>query len=86
MQEMQETQFQLLGQEDPLEEGMAIHTSILGLLLWLRIHLQCGTPESDPWVGKVPWRKERLPTSVFWPGEFCGLYSPGGRKELDISE
>ena len=20
-----------------------------------------------------PWRRERLPTSVFWPGEFHGL-------------
>ena len=28
----------------------------------------------DPWVGKIPWRKERLPTPVFWPGEFHGLY------------
>ena len=26
---MQETQARLLGQEDPLEEGMAIHSSIL---------------------------------------------------------
>ena len=29
MQEMQETQFQSLGQEDPLEEEMATHSSIL---------------------------------------------------------
>ena len=26
----------------------------------------------DPWVRKVPWRRERLPTLVFWPGEFHG--------------
>ena len=25
--------------------------------------------------GKIPWRRERLPTPVFWPGEFHGLYS-----------
>ena len=27
-------------------------------------------------VGKIPWRRERLllPTPVFWPGEFHGLY------------
>ena len=25
------------------------------------------------WVGKIPWRRERLPTPVFWPGEFQGL-------------
>ena len=30
----------------------------------------------DPWVGKIPWRRERLCTPVFWPGEFHGLYSP----------
>ena len=34
------------------------------------------SPGFDPWVGKIPWRRERLPTPVFWPGEFHGLYSP----------
>ena len=23
-----------------------------------------------PWVGKIPWRREMLPTPVFWPGEY----------------
>ena len=23
----------------------------------------------------MPWRRERLPTPEFWPGEFRGLYS-----------
>ena len=27
--------------------------------------LQCGRPGSDPWVGKIPWRRDRLPTPVF---------------------
>ena len=36
-------------------------------------------------VGKI-WSRERLPTSVFWPGEFHGLYSPWGRKESDTTE
>ena len=40
----------------------------------------------DPWVGKIPWRRERLPTPVFWPKEFYGLYSPWGRKESDKTE
>ena len=40
----------------------------------------------NPWVGKIPWRRERLPTSAFWPGEFHGLYSPWGRKESDTTE
>ena len=35
--------------------------------------LQCRRPVFDPWDGKMPWRRERLPTPVFWPGEFHGL-------------
>ena len=37
-------------------------------------------------VGKNPWRRERLPTPVFWPGEFRRLCSPRGRKESDTTE
>ena len=29
----------------------------------------------DPWAGKIPWRRKRLPTPVFWPGEFHGQRS-----------
>ena len=49
----------------------------------VRIHLQSGKPGLDPWVGKIPWRRECLPTPVFWPGEFHGLYTPWGHKESD---
>ena len=42
-------------------------------------------PMQETWVqsliGKIPWRRERLPTLVFWPGEFHELYSPWGCKE-----
>ena len=31
-----------------------------------RRHKRCGF---DPWVGKIPWRRERQPTPVFLPGE-----------------
>ena len=41
---------------------------------------------SNPWVAKIPWRRERIPTPVFWPGEFHGLYSPWGCKESDTIE
>ena len=34
-------------------------------------NLQCRRPAFDPWVGKIPWRRE-----ILWPGEFYGLYSP----------
>ena len=45
----------------------------------------------SPWVGKIPWRREWLPTPVFLPGEFHGQrnlagYSPWGRKESDMTE
>ena len=53
--------------------------------------LQCRRPVFSPWVGKIPWRREWLPTPVFLPGEFHGQrslvgYSPWGCKELDTSE
>ena len=35
----------------------------------------------SPWLRRSPWRRERLATPVFWPGEFHGLYySPRGRR------
>ena len=48
--------------------------------------LQCRRPGFDPWVGKIPWRREGLPTPVFWPGEFHGLYNPWGHKESGTTE
>ena len=45
----------------------------------------------DPWVRKIPWRREWLPTSVFLPGESHGQrslvgYSPWGLKASDAIE
>ena len=60
-----------------------------GLPLWLswwRIHLQRRRPEFYPWAGKIPWRRERLSTPVFWLGKFHGLYGSRGLKELDTTE
>ena len=53
--------------------------------------VQCGSPRINPWVGKIPWRREWQPTPVFLPGEFhrqrsLAGYSPWGRKELDRTE
>ena len=73
----------------PLQYSWASHSSILGFpwyLSWWRVRLQCWRPGFDPWVGKILWRRERLPTAVFWPGEFHGLYSPWGHKESDTTE
>ena len=63
-------------------------------ILYLLIHkgspnyvlLTDGRLAFDPWVWKISWRRERLSTPVFWSGEFHGLYSPWGRKELDRTE
>ena len=45
----------------------------------------------DPWIGKIPWRKEWLPTSVSGLGEFYGQrslegYGPWGCKESDTTK
>ena len=45
----------------------------------------------ETWVGKIPQRKERLPTPVLLPRESHGWrslvgYSPWGRKESDTTE
>ena len=32
--------------------------------------LQCRRPRFKPWVSKIPWRREWLPTLIFFPGEF----------------
>ena len=35
-------------------------------------------PRFDPWVGKIPWRKEWFYTPVFLPEEFHGWRSLAG--------
>ena len=60
-------------------------------LRWLRICLQGGKPRFDPWVRRIPWRREWLPIPVFVPGEFHGQmsmvgYSPQSGKEWVTTE
>ena len=43
-------------------------------------------PGFDPLIGKIPWKRGRIPTPAFWPGELHGLYSPCGCKESDMTE
>ena len=44
----------------------------------------------ETWAQSLGWEdpleRERLPTPVFWPGEFHGPYSPWCCKELDTTE
>ena len=56
-----------------------------------KICLKYWRPGFDPWVGKIPWRREGLPTPVFLPGEFHGQrilegYSPWNHKESDMTK
>ena len=51
----------------------------------------CNVGGLDPWVGKIPWRREWLHTPVLLPGEFHGQRSPAdcspwGHKESDTTE
>ena len=39
---------------------------------------RCKRRRFDPWIGKIPWRRELLPTPVFLPGESHGQEEPGG--------
>ena len=38
--------------------------------------------QSDPWIRKIPWRREWLPTPVFLPGESHGQRSLAGSMGL----
>ena len=71
------------------ERGMngesSIDIYILPYVKWVSLVAQL--VKSPPtvleiWVRSLgwedPWRRERLPTPVFRPGEFHGLYSPWG--------
>ena len=45
----------------------------------------------DPWVGKIPWRREWKPIPVSLPGKFHVLrslvgYSPWSHEESDTTE
>ena len=53
-----------------------------------RRHKRC---RFDPWVGKIPWRRQWQPTPLFLPGKFHGQrslagYSLWGCKELNMTE
>ena len=65
-----------------------------GLPWWLsgkESACQCRRCGFNPWVGKIPWRRQWQPTPVFLPGKSHGWrslvgYSPRGHKELDTTE
>ena len=44
----------------------------------------CRRSVFDPWVRKIPWRREWLPTPVFLPGESPWTEEPGGLQSLGL--
>ena len=65
--------------------------SLLSLVTQMvNVCLQCRRPRFNPWVRKIPCRREWQPTPVFLPGESLGQrslagYSPWGCKESDLT-
>ena len=67
---------------------------LLGLPWWLRRWRICPQWRRcgfDPWVGTIPWRRERQHIPAFLPGKSHGQrilagYSPWGHTELDATE
>ena len=55
------------------------------------VSLQPRRPGFDPQAGRISWGREWLPTPVFLLGgshgqRSLGGYSPGGCKDLDVTE
>ena len=70
---------------DHLHRLICLSNHSLGIpweISWWRIPLQYRRPQFDSCVRKTHWRRDRLPTPVFWPREF----SPWGHKESDMTE
>ena len=61
------------------------------VLVVKNLPVNVGDAGSIPRVRKIPWRRKRQPTPVFFPGEFLGQrsltgYSSWGCKESDMTE
>ena len=71
----------------PFKNKVLGHTTVLPW--WLSWVKNLPTVQ-ETWVRSLGWvdtlEKERLPTPVFWPGEFHGLYSPWGGQESNTTE
>ena len=87
-----------MGLQEPgsIQEGgkQAFTEGLLGTLVAQMVkNLACNAGDLGliPGSGKIPWRREWLPTPIFLSGEFHGQrrlagYSPWSNKELDATE
>ena len=67
------------------------HPCIMGFPRQSKLCLKCRVCGFDPWVRKIPWRREWQPIPVILPGEFhrqrsLVVYSPWGWKESNRIE
>ena len=44
--------------------------------------MQCRRPRFEPWVRKMPWRREWLPSPAFLPGNSPWTEEPGGLQSM----
>ena len=70
---------------------LTLWASLVAQLVKKKICLQYGGPEFNPWVKKIPWRREWHPAVVFLPREFHGekslaSHDSWGCKGLDMTE
>ena len=56
------------------------------VVLLVKNNLQCRRPGFDPWVGRIPWRRDRLPTPIFlgFPGGSAGTESACNAGDLGL--
>ena len=84
---MQETPVRFLGWEDPCRRDRLPTPVFLGFPAGpdgKESVCDVGDLGSIPGLVRIPWRRERLPTSVLRPGE--SHPSPWGNKEQDMAE
>ena len=67
------------GKELDMTEQLSKHTHVVGDIRHKRY-------EFNPQIGKIPWRREWLPTPVSFPGEFHGQRSLAGSSPWDHKE
>ena len=68
-----------------------IHNVYIYTYIYIHTHICIYGPKFDPWVGKIPWRREWQSTPVSLPREFhrqrsLADYSPCGCKGSDTTE
>ena len=58
--------------------------NIRGRIYGSLICLQCRRPGFDPWVEKIPWRREWQDTPIFLRGESPWTEGPGGLQSMGL--